>query len=505
MGLDLINIIFGMKVRQARQEAGLTLTELARISELSPSYLTEIEKGRKYPRADKIVKMAAALGKEYDDLVSIKLAPSLRYLESTLSSATVQRFPFEEFGLEPGDLLNLMTREPDRASALLHAVIEITRRYDLQEEDFIRAALRSYQEIHENYFPELETAALDFVAEFGDHYGFSDQAPPDLATLDTLLRREYDYQIDDTAIPATAELRHFRSLLIPDRRPGLFINNRLYARQVKFILAREIGYRYLNIKERSLTSPPDEVRSFQQLLNDSRAAYFGGALLMPRGRLLADIEAFFALPAWDPEPFTAMLSAYDVTPEMLLYRFSELIPEFFGIKLHFLRFHHMTGTDGYQLVRHLNMNQLLVPSGIGLFEHHCRRWLSLRLLPDSASNGRADPPDPLPVGVQISEFLETRDRFLCMGFGRRMVLSPGIASSVIVGFRIDEELRHTIRFLDDPAIPRAIIHETCERCPLTPDQCVERAAPPAILEARRNRIAQKLALNQLQTRFHPPA
>ena len=93
--MDLIHIIFGMKVRQARLEAGLTLTDLARQAEMSPSYLTEIEKGRKYPRADKIVKMAEALGKPYDDLVSIRLAPSLRYLESTLSSTTMQHFPFE--------------------------------------------------------------------------------------------------------------------------------------------------------------------------------------------------------------------------------------------------------------------------------------------------------------------------------------------------------------------------------------------------------------------------
>ena len=135
MSLDLINIIFGMKVRQARLEAGLTLSDLARHSELSPSYLTEIEKGRKYPRADKIVKMAGALGKQYDDLVSIKMAPSWRYLESTLSSSTVRRFPFEEFGLEPADVLGLVTREPDRAGALLHAIVEIARHYDLKEEE----------------------------------------------------------------------------------------------------------------------------------------------------------------------------------------------------------------------------------------------------------------------------------------------------------------------------------------------------------------------------------
>ena len=49
------------------------------------------------------------------------------------------------------------------------------------------------------------------------------------------------------------------------------------------------------------------------------------------------------------------------------------------------------------------------------------------------------------MGIQLSEFLATQERFLCLGFGRRMVLSPGMASSVIIGFRVDAELRHTIR------------------------------------------------------------
>ncbi len=45
MSLDLVHIIFGMKVRQARLEA-----ELARQSELSPSYLTEMKAHDRLPR-----------------------------------------------------------------------------------------------------------------------------------------------------------------------------------------------------------------------------------------------------------------------------------------------------------------------------------------------------------------------------------------------------------------------------------------------------------------------
>ena len=230
MGLDLINIIFGMKVRQARLEAGLTLSEFAGLCELSPSYVTEIEKGRKHPRTDKIVKMADALDRDYDDLVSIKLPPSLDYLESTLSSSVVQRFPFEEFGFEAGDLVNLLTRKPDKASALLHGILEVGRRYDLGEEEFLRAALRSYQELQENYFPDLEEAAVQFRAEFGEKYGWPQEERVPLSSLMAALTEEYEYVIDDTAISRTADLSHYRSIFLQGKPPKLYVNNALYSR-----------------------------------------------------------------------------------------------------------------------------------------------------------------------------------------------------------------------------------------------------------------------------------
>ena len=65
MGFNPIHIIFGLKLRQARLAKGLSVTELAERSQLSPSYITEIEKGRKYPKADKIMRLAEALGWRY--------------------------------------------------------------------------------------------------------------------------------------------------------------------------------------------------------------------------------------------------------------------------------------------------------------------------------------------------------------------------------------------------------------------------------------------------------
>ena len=47
MGLNH-KVIFGMKLRQFREQAGLSLTDLGARIRLSTSYLTEIEHGKKY-------------------------------------------------------------------------------------------------------------------------------------------------------------------------------------------------------------------------------------------------------------------------------------------------------------------------------------------------------------------------------------------------------------------------------------------------------------------------
>lgn len=499
---NLINIIFGMKIRQARLEAHLTLSEFASQCELSPSYMTEIEKGRKYPRADKIMRMAEVLDKPYDELVSITLSPSLTYLSTTLKSIAFQRFPFAEFGLEMSDLVTLLTREPEKASALLHAVLEIGSRYGVREEDFLRATLRSYQEIRENYFQDLEDAAQEFIDTLGKKYQFTDSPPANEAALQAILQGEYAYTFDLTAVAERPALKKYRSVFLKGKNPRLLINDALHTRQTKFILAREIGYQYLKLKDRSFASTPDEINSFQQILNDFKAAYFGGALLMPRRHILADLQHFFGQTTWSPHLLLAMLDKYDVTPEMLLYRFSELIPQFFGVKLHFLRFHHQENSDSYPLIKQLNMNQLVVPSGIGLLEHYCRRWLSVRLLQELEQSGQAaNASDPPHVGIQLSEFVQSQDKFLCLGFARELSLSPGVTSSVIVGFRVDSELKNTIRFAQDPAIPHVIINETCERCSLTAVQCRARAVEPTILWEQQKQRERKLALIEIQNQM----
>jgi transcriptional regulator with XRE-family HTH domain len=298
MPVNLVNIIFGMKLRQARLEAGLSLSAFAAQCDLSPSYMTEIEKGRKYPRPDKIRRMAEVLGTDHGELVSVRLDPSLSYLESALNSSMLQRFPFEEFGWEADDLIHLLTRVPDRASALLHALVGLGRQYDLSEADFLRGALRSYQELHDNYFPDLEEAALACREQFGATHGLGESLPMDAAALEAVLRREYGYFIDDSVLQEDPHLSGCRMAYIASGRPRLLVNRRLHHNQIRFLFARELGYQFLGLTARSTTSMPLRIESFAQILNDFKAAYFGGVLLMPRAEML--LKALFGRPGWEP-------------------------------------------------------------------------------------------------------------------------------------------------------------------------------------------------------------
>ena len=54
-------IIFGLKVKQLRQDKGLSFAELAKATGMSVSYLNEIEKGKKFPKDDKVAALALAL------------------------------------------------------------------------------------------------------------------------------------------------------------------------------------------------------------------------------------------------------------------------------------------------------------------------------------------------------------------------------------------------------------------------------------------------------------
>lgn len=488
-----IPVIFGMKLKKFREGQGMSLTDFATRCDLSASYLTEIERGKKYPKTEKIMRMAEVLGRNYDELVSLKLSEELAPLEIFLSSPVLKDFPFHFFGISLTDVVELMTRSPSEAAALVEAMVDIANHYQVGVEHLFRSALRAYQERKHNYFEDLEEAVEEFDSNYGDpsSHGYSYEQ------LYRIIQEFYNYHIDETSLAEQPKLAGYRSILIPKDAPKLLINPRLSITQRKFILAREIGYQFLGLKVRALTSAPERVDSFEQVLNDFKASYFAGALLIKNKAIQDDLLQFFSLTEWKPKVLLSFLEKYGVTPEILFYRLSEIIPRFFGFKLHFLRYNEEQGN--VRLVKQFNMSRLLVPGGLGLTEHHCRRWLGLRLLRQLRSARRITS-HPI-VGVQISKFIgEPQNSFLCLGLARPLTLNQNANSSVSIGLKFDEKLAKTINFLDDRAIPKVEVGTSCERCPLKFEECSERVVAASIISQIAEHREREEALRRLFTR-----
>ncbi len=491
---DSVQVIFGVKLRQFRDERGYGLKEFAQLAGISTSYLNEIEKGKKYPKADKIVQLANALKISYDDLVSTKLDQDLNPIEAILNSPVVRELPLQLFGISQHDVINLVTRAPHEAGALVRTLVEVARSYDMQVEHFFHAMLRSYQEAHENYFEEIEQSVAAFVAE----KGLDVSVPLDEATLRDLLTGEFGVEVDEHTLSDYPELAGFRSVWINGTPGRLLLNPRLRPSQKAFQLGRELGYRVLQLKERGVASSRAEVSSFDQVLNDFRASYFAGALLINESRVVRDIRALFGWQRWNPAGFVDMMDGYGVTPEIFMYRLSQLIPRHFGLKqIHFLRFSNDPGTDRYLLTKQFNMSQVSIPTGIGLHEHFCRRWLSVEILEGLAAAQREGPVPAPVIGVQVSNFLNSESQFLCIALARPLLLKSGTNTSVTLGFRMDDTFMETVGFANDPAIPRRELNETCERCSLSAAACTQRAAPPRIFLEKERLQQRNLVLDRL--------
>jgi hypothetical protein len=245
------------------------------------------------------------------------------------------------------------------------------------------------------------------------------------------------------------------------------------------------------------------VESYDQVLNNFRASYFAGAVIMERNALLDDLRAFFGQPHWDPAPLRAMMTRIQATPEMLFYRLTELVPHAFGLDdFFFLRFHHTVGSEDVELTKILNMSQVAVPHGIGLQEHYCRRWPAIRLLRDMAQRqtGSAPPTNGTAgadIHAQRSVYLKDDVEFFVLSCARPLALQPRTNSCVSIGFLLNETFRDTVRFWADDSLPRVHVGLTCERCPLPPETCRERVAPPSADEARKAQDRKKTALAEL--------
>jgi transcriptional regulator with XRE-family HTH domain len=484
-------IILGLKIRQFRQEHGWNFEEMSRQTGISISYLNEIEKGKKYPQPDNLRRLAKALGVTPQFLASPELTKQYAPLGDLLQSNFLNELPLDLFGIEIQQVVEIIARAPDRVNAFISALLEIARNYSLRDEHFFFAALRAYQELRGNYFEEIEAAADEFVRK----NRLPDNGGVPSSLLADLLREQFDYQIDERGLEKHPELQSLRSVFNPHKR-RLLVNSRLNERQRAFQLAKELGFNVLNLKERPFASNFLRVNSFEETLNNYKAAYFAVAILVNRHAFTRDIGAFFSKEKWDGDGLLKMMAKYQASPEVLFQRFNVLTNDFRLDKVFFLRFIHNLDSDLFDIDKELHLNRRHQPHATGLNEYYCRRWLSLTLLRDLQNKQKQGVGQPqLLAGVQRASFLDSNEEYLCIAVAKPGYPTVGRNVSVTLGVLLDDHAKETIRFWNDPAVPRATVNVTCERCALT--DCAERAAPPTAVQKREERKRMQELLNKL--------
>lgn len=467
-----IRLIFGLKLKQHRQNKGLSFADLSKASGLSVSYLNEIEKGKKYPKTDKIISLAEALEVDYDQLVSLKLSRRMAPIADLLNSGILESLPLEMFGLEVPTLLDLISDAPTKINAFISTLIKVARTYEMTQENFYFAALRSYQEMHDNYFGELEEAVEAFVEEVG--LDTNTQYEP--VTLEAILKEKYGYHIDRIGLDKLPDLATFRAISFPKEK-CIHINSKLTPMQQCFQLGKELAYCYLSLEERPSLSHAFQVHSFEEVLNNFKASYFSVALLMSRKSMINDLTSFFRNDKWDPTSLLDLLTKYRATPEMFLHRMSNLLPKFFGIdNFFFLRFNDELASekDNFHITKELHLSRLHTPHRNDLNEHYCRRWVSIDVL-KKLRKAKVTNEEYL-VEVQVSSYIASKDDYVCITIGRPNSPTPKTNVSVTLGIHVDAATRKKIAWLDSENIVRRKVNETCERCSLL--DCDERAAQP---------------------------
>jgi hypothetical protein len=99
------------------------------------------------------------------------------------------------------------------------------------------------------------------------------------------------------------------------------------------------------------------------------------------------------------------------------------------------------------------------------------------------------------IGIQKSQFYNSGDQYLTISIARRSKTIGDNLSSVTIGFLVNEELKQTINFWNDPKIKIKEVNDTCERCLIA--DCKERVAPPVAADEKTKINNIKNALEKL--------
>lgn len=484
-------IIFGLKMRHLRQARGFSFAELSRRAKMSISYLNEIEKGKKYPKEDKIITLAGVLNEDLEEFTSQELPQKLLPISNLLRSNFLNELPLHLFGIDISKIIEIMANAPTRVNAFISSLLEISQHYAIRNGHFYFAALRSYLELNDNYFPEIEAS----VNQFRKDFGLSKNELPSNNFLKQILQTKYRYKIIEGALNQYPELKQMRSVFLRKKKK-LLLNQNLTSTQRTFQFGKEIAFQYLGLKERASTSSLYHPQTFEEVLNHSKAIYFSVALLIPVEAFVEDIQTTFQQKQWSGTMFLNLLDKYRATPEMLYHRLTNILPRYFGIKkLFFVRIKEVNSNNNFIIDRELHLNCKIHAHNNGLQEHYCRRWTGIRLLNQMKDFRQQGIKAGSMVKAGRVTHIGVQEDYFCISTTREEPSAQKVNINLTIGMKINKNLKQKIAFIDDPSISSEVVNRTCERCAI--EDCEERSAPPLILQKKQKEISIKNRINFL--------
>src|SRR5258705_5511646 len=149
------------------------------------------------------------------------------------------------------------------------------------------------------------------------------------ATLESTLQK-MDVTINRKRMTAMESLKELRSYYSAKHKT-LYINKAFSAAQEKFLMAREIAFHYLGITDRPFETIIQHSDSFDMLLNNFKASYFSVALLMPEENFVEDVKRIVMQPKWNDKAWLDCCRKYDVTPETMMQRVTNVLTNHSGM------------------------------------------------------------------------------------------------------------------------------------------------------------------------------
>jgi len=472
---EYIRLIFGLKLNQIRTEKNLSLFGLSKLTGLSKSYLNEIEKGKKYPKTDKIIILSEKLEVSYDYLVSLKLNKNLAPIGEILQSKILKEIPFELFGIKENKLIDIVANAPAKVNAFISTIIKISQNYNLTRESFFLASVRSYQEAHSNYFEEIEAHVENFAKLY--HLDLSRKITS--SELEEILTEEFGYIINDSELSKHKNLDELRNIFIPKNKT-LLIDKNISEAQKTFIYAKELGYNFLNINDRLFTFPWIKFENFEQVLNNFIASYFAGALIIPRNILVEKLTNLFALKEWNSLKLHKIINHFNCSQESFYQRLTNILPKYFNIKnLFFLRFTHKENSSEFRLSKELHLTQQQSPHANRNHEHYCRRWVSIKTIQDLENSSK----ERSTFGIQVSSYEGEKNEYLVLSSATTDPFKREINRSVSIGMLLSPQLKKKLAFFKEKTFTKKLVGVTCETCDII--DCTDRVAEPSRLEKQK--------------------